>query len=390
MSALRAICLALIAATLPSCGGGGTTTPTPPSAAPPATPPSVSLVSFVTGLTQPVAFESLPDGRIFVLEQAGRIRVIQGGALLSVPFLDISSNVESGGEKGLLGLAFHPSFATNGRFFVNYTRRVSGQLQTVISEFFATSASTNLVNIATERVLLTVNQPFDNHNGGQLAFGPDGSLYIGLGDGGSAGDPQGNGQNLQTLLGKILRIDVNSVDPGRAYHIPGDNPFASGGGLPEIWAYGLRNPWRFSFDTASGRLFAGDVGQNAREEIDIVTRGANFGWNTMEGTLCFNPPSGCNQTGLTPPIHDYGRTDGGTVIAGFMYRGSGVSGLQGFYVFGDFISGRIWALREDASTWTRFELLSTGRSISSLGRDSAGELYVLDYGAGSVLRLVRN
>jgi glucose/arabinose dehydrogenase len=379
-----AILVAVVAVLIAtSCGGnddGSSPVPVPPGAA---TPPAVRLIDVVSGLANPVGMESLPDGRSFIIEQGGRIRILRGNVLDAQPFLDITALVESGGEKGLLGLAFHPSFSLNRRLFVNYTRRAAGQLQTVISEFTTSLIDPNLVDPASERILLTVDQPFDNHNGGQLGFGTDGLLYIALGDGGSGGDPQGNGQNTNVLLGKILRINVDSASP---YGIPPDNPFAAGGGRPEVFAYGFRNPWRFSFDPPTSRLFVGDVGQAAREEIDLVTLGGNFGWNTMEGSICFNPSSGCNQTGLVLPIHDYGRSDGGTVIGGAVYRGTAIPGLVGFYVFGDFLSGRIWALRDNGTSWSRFDLLSTGRPISSFGRDSAGELFVLDY-SGSLLRL---
>ena len=228
------------------CGGGSSSTAVNP---PPGGPPALALSAFVSGLASPVGMEVPNDGtgRLFVLEQGGRIRIIQNGALVATPFLDITSKVESGGEKGLLGLAFHPSFSSNRRFFLYYTRRLSLQLQSVFSEYAASSSNPDQADASSEHVLLVVNQPFDNHNGGQLAFGPDGFLYIGLGDGGSEGDPQGNGQNLQTLLGKILRIDVDGAfAPGKQYAIPADNPFTPPSGLPEIWAYGLRNPWRFS------------------------------------------------------------------------------------------------------------------------------------------------
>jgi glucose/arabinose dehydrogenase len=346
------------------------------------------LTAFVSGLSSPTDLESARDGsgRLFVLEQAGRIRIIRNSAVVATPFLDIAGKVASGGELGLLGLAFHPSYSSNRKFYVNYTRQ-SGSLQTVIAEYQASAGNPDQADPGSERILLTVTQPFSNHNGGQLAFGPDGFLYIALGDGGSGGDPLRNGQNLQTLLGKILRIDVNSASGGRAYAIPADNPFAAGGGLPELFAYGFRNPWRFSFDSANGTLFVGDVGQSAFEEIDIVRKGENHGWNVMEGSHCFQPSSGCNTSGLTMPINDYGRDQGGTVIGGFVYRGTAIAGLAGTYVFGDFISGRIWGLQQGSSgTWQRTELASTGKAISSFGRDDAGELLVVDYD-GAVWRL---
>jgi glucose/arabinose dehydrogenase len=238
-----------------------------------------------------------------------------------------------------------------------------------------------------------VNQPFDNHNGGQLAFGPDdGYLYIGLGDGGSGGDPQGNGQNTSVLLGKILRIDVTSTPPaGHEYAIPVDNPFASSGGAPEVFAYGLRNPWRFSFDSPTHRLFAGDVGQNNWEEVDLVTSGKNYGWNLMEGNHCYPPTvTTCNMSGLVPPITEYDHSgSGGTsVIGGFVYRGSAIPALVGTYIFGDLSSGNVWGLKEDSGgTWQRTLLLTHNRIVSSFGRDAAGELYLVDYGNGAVLRI---
>jgi glucose/arabinose dehydrogenase len=351
----------------------------------------------MTGLTSPDGFEMPNDGtnRMFILQQGGAIRIIQNGALLTSPFLDVSSKpgFESGGEKGLLGLAFHPGFNASGKFCVYYTRRVSGQLQSVLSEFTVSPPNSNVANISSERPLLVVNQPFDNHNGGQLAFGPDdGYLYFALGDGGSGGDPQGNGQNTGVLLGKILRIDVTSTPPaGHQYAIPVDNPFASGGGAPEVFAYGLRNPWRFSFDSPTHRLFAGDVGQDNWEEVDIITSGKNYGWNRMEGNHCYPPTvTTCDMTGLVPPITEYDHSSSGgiSVIGGFVYRGSAIPALVGTYIFGDLSSGNVWGLKEDAGgTWQRTVLLTHNRIVSSFGRDAAGELYLVDYGNGAVLRL---
>jgi glucose/arabinose dehydrogenase len=350
-------------------------------------PPSLTLVSVATGFTNPLDFQEPADGtgRFFVVEQAGFIRIVENGTLITTPFLDLTARAEAGGEKGLLGLAFHPDFAQNRRFFVNYTRRSAGQLQTVIAEYRASLNNPNAAD-PSETILLTVNQPFDNHNGGQLAFGPDGFLYIALGDGGSGGDPQGNGQNLNSLLGALLRIDVDSAAPSIA--IPPDNPFASVAGLDEIWAYGLRNPWRFSFDSMTGDLFLADVGQDRFEEVNLIERGGNYGWNVMEGSSCFSPSSGCNMTGLILPIAEYGRSEGSSVTGGYVYRGALIPGLRGSYVFGDFISGRIWGLtRNTSGDWVRSLLLETGSNISSFGQDRAGEIYVLDYGAGTVRQL---
>ena len=319
-----------------------------------------------------------------MVEQPGVIRIISNGSLLPTPFLDITNLVNFGGEMGLLGVAFHPNFSQNPLLYVNYVRQ-SGGVQTVIAEYRVSTADPNQADPASARILLVVNQPFENHKGGQLGFGTDGFLYIGLGDGGSGGDPLGNGQSLQTLLGKMLRIDV---DQGAPYAIPPDNPFAGGGGLPEIWAYGLRNPWRFSFERSSGRLFCADVGQAQFEEVDILQNGGNFGWSIMEGAHCFNPASGCNMAGLILPIFEYDHSEGEAVIGGYVYHGTAISSLVGTYVFGDYASGKIWGLTENPpGTWTRTELLSTGANLSSFGQDAAGELYVVELG-GSVMKLV--
>lgn len=370
-----------------ACGGGGSGTSAPPPPPPPP-PLQVTLEPVVTGLASPVDLQHAGDnsGRLFLVERRGTIRILRNGALLASPFLDIQSRVDTQGEGGLLGLAFHPGFAQNRRFFVNYTT-TSSPLRTVIAEFRASTANPDVADPA-ETILLTVEQPFSNHNGGQLAFGPDGFLYIALGDGGGAGDPQENGQDLSTPLGKLLRIDVDRQDPGRNYAIPPDNPFAGqAGARGEIWAYGLRNPWRFSFDRPTGRLFLGDVGQDRFEEINLIQRGGNYGWDVMEGRQCFEPPSGCDMAGLELPIFDYGRSDGRSVTGGYVYRGAAIPRLAGTYVFGDFISGVVWGLQQDAQgNWQRTELLRTGRSISSFGTDQAGELYVVDF-SGTVLRL---
>ena len=371
---------------LAACGGGsgsGTTTTPPPK-----TQSQITLTPFVSGFTSPVDLENAGDGsnRLFVVEQAGAIRVIQNGGLLPTPFLDITAKVTSGGETGLLGVTFHPSFTQNPKFYVNYTRTLAGQLQSVIAEYQVPAGSPNQADPNSERILLTVDQPFPNHKAGQLAFGADGMLYFGLGDGGSGGDPLGNGQNTNVLLGKMLRIDVDHASTGKQYAVPADNPFVTSGGLPEIWAYGLRNPWRFSFDVPTGRLFVADVGQDAYEEVDIITKGANYGWNVMEGTHCYSPATGCNMTGLTLPIIDYAHSEGVTIIGGYVYRGTLLTGYQGEYIFGDFSNGKIWSLTQSGSAWTKTLLLTTGRPISSFGRDEAGELYAVDY-SGSVMQV---
>src|SRR5262249_38937167 len=355
--------------------------------------PNLALTPLVSGLSAPLGLEQANDGsgRLFVVEQSGTIRIIQNGSVLSQPFLDISSKVVTGGEMGLLGLAFHPNFRQSDKLYVNYVRSSSGQLQSVIAEYRLSPSNPNQADPTSERILLTVNQVgnFNNHKAGQLAFGPDGFLYFGLGDGGSEGDPSGNGQNTQTLLGKLMRIDVDATSPGLQYRVPPDNPFVAGGGLPEIWAFGFRNPWRFSFDRSSGRLFLADVGQDSFEEVDIVTKGGNYGWNIMEGLHCFKPPSGCNVAGLVLPIAEYSHAEGNAIIGGYVYHGAGIPSLQGAYVFGDLGSGKIWALTETSpNTFTRSLLATTGKVTSAFGQDQAGELYLVDYGGGNIFRIV--
>lgn len=355
--------------------------------------PNLTLTPLVSGLSSPLGLEQANDGsgRLFVVEQGGTIRIIQNGSVLSQPFLDISGKVITGGEMGLLGLTFHPNFQQSGKLYINYVRSSSGQIQSVIAEYQLAASNPNQADPASERILLTVNQVgnFNNHKAGQLAFGPDAFLYFGLGDGGSEGDPFGNGQNTQTLLGKLMRIDVDATSPGLQYRVPPDNPFAGGGGLPEIWAFGLRNPWRFSFDRATGRLFLADVGQDSFEEVDIVTKGGNYGWNIMEGFHCFNPPSGCNMAGLVLPIAEYSHAEGNAIIGGYVYHGAAIPALQGAYVFGDLGSGKIWALTQTSpNTFSRSLLATTGKLTSSFGQDQSGELYLVDYGGGNIFKIV--
>lgn len=340
----------------------------------------------------PVGIYSAGDGsnRLFVLEQRGMIYVFENdeNAATASVFLDIRDRVSSeGSEEGLLGLAFHPRFSENGFFFVDYM--AGTPRRTVIARYGVVEGDPNQGDKSTEYVLLEVMQPYSNHNGGQLAFGPDGYLYIGMGDGGSSGDPQGNGQNLSTLLGKILRIDVDSSSPDLRYGIPSDNPFVGNGVgyREEIYAYGFRNPWRFSFDPETGWLWVADVGQNRVEEIDVVEKGGNYGWNRVEGNLCFNPSVNCNQSGLVKPVWYYDHSLGISVTGGFVYRGSRVAELVGAYVYGDFGSGRIWALRFDGvDTPSNVELLDSNLSITSFGTDEWGELYLCAY-AGGIYRL---
>ncbi len=388
----------------------GSTTPTPPiasrtpgasptpvasgptpTAATPFDPSRVNLVlrEVVGGLTAPLFVTGSGDGsgRLLVLEQAGRIMVVGAdGRLRSDPFLDIRGRVASGGERGLLGLALHPAYAQNGRLFLDYTD-TSGD--TVIAEYARRDA--DHADAASERVLLHIKQPFANHNGGMVAFGPDGMLYIGMGDGGSGGDPLNNGQRLDTLLGKLLRIDVDDAQP---YAIPADNPFVGRTGVrPEIFAYGLRNPWRFSFDRATGDLFIGDVGQGAWEEVDAVPAGRagglDFGWRIMEGRDCFGGAA-CSPAGLARPAFVYSHSFGCAISGGYVYRGTAFPALAGGYLFGDYCSGRIWALSAAAAlsgATTARELLDTGLTVASFGQDDAGELYVCDLGGGRIYRL---
>ena len=385
---------------LAGCGGSGSPQPAPSSSASPGscgagTPvsgtPSLTTQRVVGGLANPVDLQVPPGdhARLFVVEQVGRIRIVRNGTVAAT-FLDIVSRVGSGGERGLLGLAFHPRYAENGRFFVNYTDRAG---DTHIAEFRASPGS-DTADPGTERELLFVRQPFANHNGGGLAFGNDGRLYIGLGDGGSGGDPFGNGQDLGTPLGKILRIDV---DAGTPFAVPSDNPFlATTGAFPAVWAYGLRNPWRFSFDRATGDLLIGDVGQNAFEEVDVglFSRrgGENYGWNVTEANHCFNPPAGCPTAGQTLPVLEYSHADGCSVTGGYVYRGCRMPGYQGTYFYGDYCTSFVRSFRlengraVDQRDWS--STLSRGvDAISSFGVDADGEIYIVDH-TGEVYRIV--
>jgi glucose/arabinose dehydrogenase len=357
-------------------------------------PSNVRLsISRVTGgLASPLFVTGAGDGsgRLFVVEQAGRIRVLAGGTLLAAPFLDIRSRIAAGGERGLLGLAFHPKYRTNGRFFVNFTDRNG---TTVIAEYRRSTTDANRAS-RTERVLLRVPQPYANHNGGMLAFGPDGYLYIGLGDGGSAGDPGNRAQSTASRLGKLLRIDVDQAQGTRRYANPPSNPYVGRSGLDEIFARGLRNPWRFSFDRLTGDLWIGDVGQGRWEEIDRATRaaglgrGANYGWRQLEGRACYNPSSGCSTRGKTMPVAVYSHSLGCSVTGGYVYRGAAYPALVGGYVFGDYCSGRIWALRADGpATQSPRHLLNSGRTISSFGQGDDGTLYLTDRSSGELYRL---
>ncbi len=349
----------------------------------------IRVAEVAVGLDDPVYLTHAGDGsgRTFVIEQAGRIRVLRDRRLEPAPFLDMTSLVRSGGERGLLSMAFHPAYSRNGRFYVNYTDREG---DTVVAGY-TVSDHAERADPTSAIQLIAIEQPYGNHNGGQVAFGPDGYLYIGMGDGGWAGDPRNRAQNPRSLLGKMLRIDVDSSAP---YAIPADNPFArSDDAAPEIWALGLRNPWRFSFDRLTGDLYLGDVGQNKWEEIDVqpaASRGGeNYGWRIMEGAHCFNPATGCARPDLTAPIHEYSQAQGCSVTGGYVYRGVAIPDLAGTYLFADYCAGTIWGLtQDDGGAWLRTTLLKTGFAISSFGEDEAGELYVLDYSAGRLLKLV--
>lgn len=329
---------------------------------------------------RPVDLQDARDGssRLFVVEQEGVIRVFENSpdAIRAKVFLDLRDRVQyDEGEEGLLGMAFHPDFKKNGYFFVNYT--ASDPLRTVIARFEVKTAGADHADPDSQEIFLEFLQPYSNHNGGQIGFGPDGFLYIATGDGGAAADPYGNGQNLKTLLGKILRVDVNKKSNSKNYAIPKDNPFAGHKEYrEEIYAYGLRNPWRFSWDKA-GRLWTGDVGQNKFEEIDIIEKGGNYGWNIMEGFHCFKPAENCPAEGLKLPVVEYSHDEGLCVTGGFVYEGDAVKNLRGHYVYADYVNGKIWALRyKEGKNRKPLEIAHTHLNISSFGVDVRGELYL--------------
>ncbi|MDF1545471.1 MAG: PQQ-dependent sugar dehydrogenase [bacterium] len=359
----------------------------------------LTAVEIVTGLSDPVLLISPPNdsARLFIVEQGGRIRIFEDDSLLTLPFLNISSLTALGSERGLLGLAFEPDYETSGRFYVNYTDN-SGN--TVVSRY-AVSGDPDLADASSAEIIIEINQPFSNHNGGMIAFGPlDGQLYIGMGDGGSGGDPQNNAQTPTTLLGKMLRLDVSGSGPG--YAVPADNPFVGSlDTLAEIWTLGLRNPWRFSFDRATGDLYIADVGQGDLEEVDFQDAdsdgGENYGWRLKEGLSCYNPSTNCDPMGLLDdPIHQY--SHGGSpfrcsISGGYVYRGCAIADLSGTYFFGDYCSGQVWSLRYDGVNLTEFQDRTTelglpSISISSFGEDAQGELYIIDYVQGRVFKIV--
>jgi len=374
---IHAIACLLSVACADSTGGGSTA------------PVTLRLETVASGLNSPLYVVSPPnDNRLFIVEQPGRIRIVKNGQLLTTPFLDIRSKIASGGERGLLSVAFHPNYATNGLFYVNYTN-TNGDTHV---ERYSVSSNADVADPASAKLILFVAQPFANHNGGLVMFGPDGMLYIGMGDGGSGGDPQGNGQNRNTLLGDLLRIDVNNGDP---YAIPSTNPFVGMAGMRgEIWAWGLRNPWRFAFDRSAGMLYIADVGQNQWEEINVQSAtqsGLNYGWNIMEGAHCYSPSSACNQQNLVIPAVEYSHSDGCSLTGGFVYRGTKIPELAGHYFYGDYCSGWIRSFRydngqvQDKRQWS----LPTVGGLSSFGEDAVGELYVTSLNDGTVYRFVR-
>jgi glucose/arabinose dehydrogenase len=364
-----------------------TATASPPMAA---EPPPIGLEVVGSGLSEPIGISPVPDGRLLVNERAGRVLLLDPATGTIETALDITDRVLGEAERGLLGLALHPAWPDDPRAFVHYT---DGEGRTVVSTFAPASIDPLRIDPASESVLLTVEQPYANHNGGQLSFGPDGFLYLGLGDGGSGGDPLGHGQNPRTLLGAILRIDVGAPGP-TAYAIPADNPFADGvGGAPEVFAFGLRNPWRFSFDRRTGALWIADVGQGAWEEVNRIEpaadAGANLGWNVMEGAHCYATPD-CGTAGLTLPVAEYGHDRGCSVVGGYVYRGNEIAGLDGWYLFADYCTGAVMTVRSDASATDGAPpvLLKTDAGVTAFGEAADGELYLTDIGAGIVYRIV--
>jgi glucose/arabinose dehydrogenase len=342
----------------------------------------------------PIEVLQVPDGRWFFVQQRGLIFVVANDSTSNQrkTFLNLSSIVsQSGSETGLLGLAFHPNYSSNRYFYVSYTRSISGQLTSIVSRFTTSSTNPDSALPNSELVLISESQPFSNHNGGQILFGPDGFLYISLGDGGSGGDPGNRAQNRTLALGKILRINVDATSGGLNYAIPASNPYFqnSNGWRQEIFAWGLRNVWKFNFDLPTGRIWAADVGQNIWEEISIIRSGENYGWRLMEGNACYNPTSNCNNGTLTLPVWVYNHSNSDvSITGGFVYRGSAIPALIGRYVYGDFASGRVWALQYDSiNPTTNSLLISSNKNISGFAQGINGELYLISYGEGRLFRI---
>ena len=399
--------LALFAAACSSSNGGSGANPaggnepnpsgtgTPSDSRPPVASAQVKVAfaRVLDGFKRPVfvtaAFAG--DTRLFVVEKGGTIRIVENGAILADPFLDVRKLViTQGNEQGLLGLAFHPDYKTNGRFFIAYTANSAGAGDNSLAEYRVSSSNPNKADAASGKVLLAIPDFAANHNGGMVAFGPDGYLYMSTGDGGAQGDTKANGQNKNALLAKILRLDVDTVPAGKTYGIPSTNPFAGGGGAPEAWAYGLRNPWRFSFDRATGDLYIGDVGQDKWEEIDVQLAsskgGENYGWNTVEGPECYSPAN-CDKSASVAPVASYAHAQGCSVTGGYVYRGTKYPALVGTYLYADYCSGNVWTMtRDTAGKYTSTIAVEDIKSITSFGEDGAGELYAVD-DTGSLLRV---
>lgn len=350
--------------------------------------PKITLTPRAAGLLKPTHIGHAGDGskRLFVTEQRGRIIVLKDFVAQKTAFLDITGRVNCCGERGLLSAAFPYGYADKRYFYVDYTDKAG---DTIVARYRVTS-DPDMVDPKSEEIILAVKQPYANHNGGQLAFGPDGHLYIGMGDGGLFGDPHGYAQNPKELLGKILRIDVESGS--KPYSIPPENPFVRKAGYrPEIWALGMRNPWRFSFDRKTGDLYTADVGQNSYEEVDFQPQssrgGENYGWNIMEGAHCYKPGKKCDTTGLVPSVAEYGHDKGCSITGGMVYRGREFPSLQGIYFYADYCSGRIWGLRKSGERWEHAELLKSGHAISTFGEDEEGNLYIADHEKGAIFKI---
>lgn len=373
---MRSLIALLVMVALSGCSSG-------------ATPSRLTPLFPSLSFQQPLAMIQMPAGQQpqwLVVEKRGRILLVEGSGeqAHSSEFADLRDRVDAGpSEAGLLGIALHPRFEDNRTLLLSYTRS-GAPLVSVIARY-TTTADGKQIDPASAQTLFEVAQPYSNHNGGGIGFGPDGYLYIGLGDGGAAGDPQGNGQNLQTVLGKILRIDVDGATP---YAIPPDNPFVNGGGRAEIYAWGLRNPWRWSFDRQTGNLWAGDVGQNQWEEIDIIIKGGNYGWNLREGSHCFLG-SGCDTTGLIDPVAEYNHSNGCSVTGGYVYRGKAVPALTGRYLYADYCSGKVWTLDAAQPERGATLLMESGLNISSFAEGLDGEIYLLDLERGGIYRLAQ-